>query len=260
MSNALVITPTIGNRTLVDTVLSVQSQTVDTEHLIVVDGPQYLDDVLQDLDKIDKSNINILTLPYNTGKDNFWGHRIIAGMSQLVNHDYIFLLDDDDWYSNNHIETMVDTMKSGKLHWAYALRKIWTFDQSKWIHDYCVSIGDTCNLVSDKTQVVATSSYGFTNDFFAETGHDWYGGHGADQRFYREVAKEYEYNCTNLYTVNYRLDWKNSEEDLALIKLASGAHEHCKHRPPIKLHQGLPIYNLSHRDSVLETAPATLEA
>lgn len=248
MNNALVITPTIGHQTLVDTVLSVQSQTVDTEHLIVVDGEHYLDNVLKDLQGIDQSNIRILTLPYNTGQKKFWGHRIIAGMSQLVNHDYVFLLDDDDWYSNDHVETMVETMKYGKLHWAYALRKIWTFDKSKWIHDYCISIGDTCNLVAIDKEIVATSSYGFTNDFFAENGHEWYGGYGADQKFYREIAREYQYKSTGLYTVNYRLDWKNSEEDIELIQLASGAHEHCTHRPEVTLSRGLPVYNLSHKD------------
>lgn len=227
MSNALVITPTTGRETLVDAVKSVQAQTVPTDHVIVVDGPEYIKAVNEDLRNIDKSNIHILPLPFNTGQHNFWGHRIIAAMSQIVNHDYVFILDDDDWYDNNHIESMIDKMQDNNLEWAFALRKVWTFKQDKYLYDYSTSIGNTCDLVDSSKYIVATSSYGFTNDFIRQYGNRWYGNHGADQQFYRNVGINHPHASTNLYTVNYRLDWKNSEEDLELMRIASGAHTEC---------------------------------
>jgi glycosyltransferase involved in cell wall biosynthesis len=232
MSNALVITPTTGRTTLVDAVKSVQAQTVPADHIIVVDGPEYIKAVSEDLIDIDKSNIHILPLPFNTGQHNFWGHRIIAAMSQIVNHDYVFVLDDDDWYDPNHIESMINTMQTQNLDWAFALRKVWTFDQDKYLYDYSTSIGNACDLIDPDKYIVSTSSYGFTNDFIRQHGNRWYGNHGADQQFYRNVGIQHPHASTNLYTVNYRLDWKNSEEDIELIRIASGAHEHCQHRHP----------------------------
>lgn len=229
MNKALVITPTTGRQTLVDAIKSVQNQTVPTDHLIVIDGPEHVWSANKQLSTVDGSNINVLSLPFNTGKNNFWGHRIIAAMSQIVDHDYIFLLDDDDWYDSNHVESMIDVMKSGDLDWSFGLRKIWTFDKSKFLHDYCVSIGSLCHNTNPDKYIVATSSYGFTNKFIKENGHHWFDGYGADQNFYRKIGIRNKHQSNNEYTVNYRLDWSNGEEDMELIRIASGAHESCDH-------------------------------
>ena len=87
-----VITPTIGSPKLLDAINSVQNQTYNVNHLIVVDGSEYTDKVLNMAPKNAVfKNLNIVVTPENTGKTggDFYGHRIYAAYPHLLNSDYI---------------------------------------------------------------------------------------------------------------------------------------------------------------------------
>jgi hypothetical protein len=64
------------------------------------------------------TNKKIILLPENTGKPSnhwskkegvkFFGNRVYAGISNLVNADHVLFLDEDNWFDPDHVETMVN--------------------------------------------------------------------------------------------------------------------------------------------------------
>ena len=125
-----VITPSIGSKKLLDAIMSVATQTYKCKHLIVIDGPEFSESVM-DIIKITQMmdpqpNINVVVSPENTGKTggNFYGHRIYAAYPHLLNSDYILFLDEDNWYEPDHVETLVKAIEEKNLDFSYSLRKI----------------------------------------------------------------------------------------------------------------------------------------
>lgn len=230
MFNAVVLTPTIGRDSLLDSIISVQSQTEIPEHLIVVDGPQHLDKVDAILEQVsDHSNITKMVLPYNTGYGGYFGHRVIAAVSQIINHDYMFILDDDNWYENNHVATMLDKLVYDELDWCFSLRKIWTHDKRKMFFDTAIAIGDICPVIERTRQIVDTSTYVFKNKFIKDYGHLWYGGYGADQRFFQNLAVDHKHDTTGLFTLNYKLDPTYTQAGMVAFDLTLSEHNECEH-------------------------------
>lgn len=83
-----VITATVGEKELMDCVDSVENQTVRVNHLIVVDGNN-------GFGTITSKDLNVINLPFNTGKDGYYGHRIYAAFSLLVDTEFVAFLDAD---------------------------------------------------------------------------------------------------------------------------------------------------------------------
>lgn len=212
MKSVLVITPTTGAPELLDAVRSVIGQTYkNVEHLIVVDGAKFT----QQTDKTLKDNIitsggrvNRIDLPYNTGGGGFYGHRVMAAFSHLVNHDYILFLDQDNWFEKDHVETLVNECEKYKFDWAYSLRKIYSKDKEYLCEDNCESLGRWPVWVNKDAFLIDSSSYCFKREFLQEVGHLWHHGWGADRRFYtivKEHIKHNNYGCTGKHTLAYRL-------------------------------------------------------
>jgi predicted glycosyltransferase involved in capsule biosynthesis len=76
-------------------------------HLVVIDGNDYFGKAIPKLSLSNKSNLVTSITPFNTGGNGFYGHRILAAYPHLVNHDYILFLDDDNWWDENHVESLV---------------------------------------------------------------------------------------------------------------------------------------------------------
>ena len=112
-----VITPTIGLPKLLRALYSVQNQTYKHhQHLIVADGPEAWENVKNNklmMFNIENNGVAVNVLHENVGKNGFYGHRVYAAFPHLVNSDYIFLLDEDNWYEPDHIETLVKTLEEG---------------------------------------------------------------------------------------------------------------------------------------------------
>jgi len=211
--NAVVITPTTGSDELYDALVSVQKQTYDNvEHLIVVDGEQFKENANKVLnkfyDKYGHSKVKKIVLPYNTGGNGFYGHRVMAGFSHLVNHDYILFLDQDNFYKENHVESLVNEIDKYKFEWAYSLRTIVDKEMKHICEDNCESLGRWSAWVDSNAFLIDTSSYCFTRQFIRTYGHIWDHGWGADRRFYtiiKDHVKHNNYGCTGKHTLNYRL-------------------------------------------------------
>lgn len=214
-----VITPTIGSEKLIDAINSVKNQTYkNIKHLVVVDGPEHVDKVWA-LDDKTENDYHLTIAPENTGGNGFYGHRIYAGYSHLVNSDYIAFLDEDNWYEPEHIQSLVETIeenvidgygKKRDFQFAYSLRKIYSPDKKYLIDDNCESLGMwpiwfTHNTPQGPQYLIDTSSFLFKREFLVQSAHIWHHGWGGDRRYYNAV-RTFDHNCSGKHTMCYRLD------------------------------------------------------
>lgn len=217
-----VITPTVGSSKLKDAVRSVQKQTYSNiDHLLVVDGREYQDkawkaelDAWRDIPTNEKDiHTRTLVLPYNTGKTggNFYGHRIYAAIPHLINSDYIFFLDEDNWYESDHVASLVEVLECGN-DFAYSLRQIYEPDMTYVCHDNCEALGKwpiffTYNQ-AEKQHLIDTSAFAFKREFIQKTCHFWHHGWGGDRHYLWNSILIHHPNWDTNYkhTLCYRLD------------------------------------------------------
>jgi glycosyltransferase involved in cell wall biosynthesis len=204
-----VITPTILSSKLSDAIESVQAQTYkNINHLIVVDGEEHK----SKMPRLGIKNVKFMVLPYNTGANGFYGHRIYAGLPHLINSEYIAFLDEDNWYEPNHIETLVNKLESNKLDWVYSLRKIYTKDKEFVADDCCESLGRWpifWSINKEPQYLVDTSAYLFKTSFLTQVCNHWHSGWGGDRRFFHILTKvlgHQNFDTTGQHTLCYRLD------------------------------------------------------
>jgi glycosyltransferase involved in cell wall biosynthesis len=205
--SAVVIIPTTGADTLIETIESVANQTYDNvTALIVVDGKQFASKVRKLLlGKGFSIPLRVEYLDENVGANGFYGHRIYAAYSHLVNEDYIFFLDQDNLFESNHIETMIAKLESTNSDWAYSLRNICDKNGNYIYQDNCESLGKWEAWTN--CYHIDTNCYCFSNKVAVTIAGAWHGGWGQD-RIVFQALKQYfpNFECSNYYTVNYRLD------------------------------------------------------
>lgn len=143
-----VITPTTASDQLNDALKGINRQTYkNIQHLVVVDGfDKYGVKATKLMEAATRSVA--FALPHNTGYDQYNGHRIYGAMSYIAEGEYICFLDQDNWYEDTHIESLVDVIKQGN-QWAYSLRKIVSQDGSYICNDDCESLGKWTSVLND---------------------------------------------------------------------------------------------------------------
>lgn len=206
--SVVVITPTIGLPDLTKAVESVRSQSYkNIKHLLVVDGMEYYNENIKKFEN--DSDITIMTLPFNTGKNGYNGQRIYSSVPHLLDQEYVLFLDEDNWWDYDHVSTLVDKIETDNLEWAYSLRKVYIHPEKLLAYDNCESIGRwpiwfTKN--NNEQFLVDTSSYCFTRKFIINTCHLWHSGAwGEDRRYFYAIKNKSKYDTTGMHTLNYRL-------------------------------------------------------
>ncbi len=202
-----VITPTIGGDHFSTCIRSVQNQTYsDLTHYIFLDGEQHYDKIHPILyTESGQKTIKTISLEENVGK-GWYGHRVYAACSFLVNADVICYLDEDNWFEPNHVETIVDKLKAG-YDWTYSFRKIYNKDGEFICEDNCESLGKWPVYVNSSIYHIDTSSFGIKRSVAVAIGHAWYGQWGADRQFFGALKQHFKnFEGTQQYTSNYRLD------------------------------------------------------
>lgn len=207
-----VITPTIGQNTLTQCTESVHKQTYkNLTHLVVIDGPEFFEKTFQHCSiPHEDSRLRLTCNPYNTGKNGFYGHRIFSAYPHLVNEDYIFFLDEDNWYSEDHVSSLVDLMERKRLDWAHSLRKVYNNDVYL-ADDCCEAIGRWpiwfTQGTPDQRHLVDTSTFCFKREFLIKVCQAWHSGWGGDRKFLDFIIKAgyTNYETTGLHTLHYRL-------------------------------------------------------
>ena len=223
--SVIVITPTIGSPKLADAIESVQRQTYgNLEHLVVVDGYDYEDatneafrSAWQRFPDGNLKTTRAMVLPFNTGKTggNFYGHRIYAGVPHFLNADYIFLLDEDNWYEPDHVKSLVEVLERGN-DFAYSFRKIYSPDKTYIADDNCEALGQWPIYFShnDPQYLVDTSSFAFNTKFLQKTCHFWHSGWGGDRKYlYSVLAQNPKWDTSYKHTLCYRTDANPNSPD-----------------------------------------------
>lgn len=200
-----IVTPTIGSSTLNQCLESVQKQTYSNlTHYVFLDGEEHFDKI-HSLLKNNNHEIKTIKLQENVGK-GWYGHRTYAACSFLVNADVICYLDEDNWLDEDHVEKLVSKIDSG-CDWAYSLRKIYDKDGNYVCNDDCESLGKWPVYFNPQVYHIDTSSYAVKLEVATRLGHAWYGQWGADRNYFNALKTYYpNFDCTNSYTLNYRLD------------------------------------------------------
>jgi hypothetical protein len=205
-----VLTPSIGTPALAKAVESVQNQTVPVRHVIVADGKKHLHNVLQNttLGWDGKRNEPTVTwLPDNTGQPDWYGHRIYANYAQLLDTDYLFLLDEDNEYLPNHVESMLERAEMFGFAWSYRHIRCGDF----YGKDIGESIGIAGQHPSVNYRLVDTSSWAFSREKLRRLRHiehRW----GADRRLTEAMVSledAFHSACTGQHTLIYNAPVKN---------------------------------------------------
>jgi glycosyltransferase involved in cell wall biosynthesis len=208
MNNPLVtiITPTTGTKHLEQCVDSVANQTYkNIQHLIVVDGKEHRKKAEQQI----RSDADVLVLPYNTGHDQYNGHRIYGASTFLAKGAYYIFLDEDNWLEPNHVESLVNSIDNNG--WAYTLRKIVDTEGNYICNDDCESLGNWQSILND--YFVDVNCYMVRRDVALNFAPGWYrrARHPQEQPEVDRLLSgwlrqnNFKANCTGDYTVNYRV-------------------------------------------------------
>jgi glycosyltransferase involved in cell wall biosynthesis len=208
MNNPLVtiITPTTGTKHLQQCVDSVANQSYkNIQHLIVVDGKEHRKKAEQQI----HSDADVLVLPYNTGHDQYNGHRIYGASTFLAKGAYYIFLDEDNWLEPNHVESLVNSIDNNG--WAYTLRKIVDTEGNYICNDDCESLGNWQSILND--YFVDVNCYIVRKDIALNFAPGWYrrARHPQEQPEVDRLLSgwlrqnNFKANCTGDYTVNYRV-------------------------------------------------------
>lgn len=199
-----VVTPTIGSEHLAKCIGSVDKQSYsDVVHYVFADGIEYFEKIKDCVEGAPK--VKLVSLEDNVGK-GWYGHRVYAACSFLVNADVIIYLDEDNWIDRQHVQSIVDIIKGG-YEWVYTLRKIVNKEGEFLCEDNCESLGRWPTFFDKNVHHIDTSCFAVRRDVAVRIGHAWYGQWGADRQFYKALSTHFSnYTCTNEHTVNYRLD------------------------------------------------------
>lgn len=206
--SVVIITPTTGSTKLADAVNSVNAQTYkNLTHLVVVDGPEYIQDTMKRLPVSIESNSIINCVPFNTGNNGFNGQRIYAAFPHLVDADYIFFLDQDNWYEPDHVESLVKVLEQGN-DFAFSFRQIYTEDKKFVCNDDCESLGKWPIYFThgNPQYLIDTSSFAFKKEFIQKTCHLWHSGPwGEDRRYFYAIKDHVRYDTNYKHSMCYRL-------------------------------------------------------
>src|SRR5262245_43228814 len=125
MKAAAVIIPTTGAIEARAAIRSVLEQSHrDTHAYVIIDGPEFVPQFERSCGDLPAEQLRKTVLPENVGRNAFYGHRVFAAFSHLVNADYVLYLDQDNWFDPDHVASAIETIESQGVDWSYALRKI----------------------------------------------------------------------------------------------------------------------------------------
>lgn len=214
-----IITPTTGTKHLAKCLDSVKNQTyANMEHIVVVDGPDYITSTQDQLATVGSSKGKVIYLPQNTGHSNYNGHRIYGAVPYLIDADYFIYLDEDNWIEPNHVESLIKAAQDND--WVFSFRKI-VDQEGKFIcNDDCESLGMWPTCLSTGTSeefFVDVGSYFLPKALAIQISPAWYrrARHPEEQpevdRLIMQILlqKKYSYNTTKEYSFNYRVGNRN---------------------------------------------------
>ena len=201
-----VIIPTTGAPELKTAIASVMNQSYESKCYVVADGPKAHSGTRNITDDfLSRKNLERCFLPLNVGANGFYGHRVYAAFTHLIDTKYVVYLDQDCWFEPDHIKNCIKTIEENNLDWSYSLRKICTKDGQYICNDDCESLGkwQTYHGVNH----IDTNCYCIKTEVAIKLAQVWHGGWGQDRVWLNVLSQHFtKFDCTGKYTVNYRVD------------------------------------------------------
>jgi len=146
LKTCAVVTVTNGKRQseLANCIASVKAQTYPCTHYILCD---------QNFNKfaeLKRLYPDVLMCYWDAkiGGNGYAGQRWLAAAPQLITEDVTFFCNDDDWYSPDHVKSIMDRIDEG-YDWAYSLRSVHDKEGNFLFDDNCEALGelhDTWNI------------------------------------------------------------------------------------------------------------------
>lgn len=204
--SALVVIPTTGSQQLTDALTSISTQTYkNLSCLVVIDGPEHADATHAILKYFPW--VKSMSLPWNIGANGWYGHRTYFLSAALIEENYWFALDQDNWFDADHVESMIDACETKNWHWCHSLRKIYDPGKNFVCLDNCESLGRYPIFLNEQAHLVDTSTYCLKKEVIVSLASAWYSGWGGDRRFYAAISQHVpNFGCTKKHSVCYRLD------------------------------------------------------
>ena len=241
---ATVIIPTTGAPELYAAIESVLNQTYDTTCYLVCDGPDFVYSVKIFIKQFEKhpnyKKIIVCNLPVNVAKalpkdvgpNGFYGHRVYAAFTHLVNTKYVLYLDQDCYLEPHHVETLVNRIEVDDLDWAYSLRNICDQDGVYICHDDCESLGPSWPIAGYPH--VDTNCYCLKTEVATKIAQVWHGGWGQDRVFLNVLHNTFKkFDTTGRYSVNYRVASRaDSVQDSFFIRGNEAMKQHMNGEYP----------------------------
>jgi glycosyltransferase involved in cell wall biosynthesis len=204
-----VITATTGDPRVMQAIESVASQShQNIQHLVVLDNPQASAGIRT---AIRQRGVDLLELPYPTGKDRFLGHRIYGASAFLGRGDFFCFLDEDNWFDPDHVAALLDVTQRG-FSWAFSFRKIVDGDGAFICNDDCESLGKWPTILSDQDFLVDTSCYFLPRLIAVQSSPIWYRrfrdppNPDPDRALVEWLRKNtFNYDTSERYSLNYRV-------------------------------------------------------
>jgi hypothetical protein len=173
---------------------------------LVIDGKEHFTDHYNRLVNPYIKNIDEIVLPTNVGANGFYGHRVFAAFSYLVNEDYVCFLDEDNWLEPDHVEAMVENLQHNNLDWTHSLRNIYRKDGDFACRDDCESLGQWPAWNGVNNFHADASAFLVKRDVLVRIAGAWYGGYAQDRIFFQTLKQYFpNWKTTCNYSLNYRL-------------------------------------------------------
>jgi hypothetical protein len=203
---ATVIIATTGVPELKSAIKSVLEQTYPTKCYVVSDGIKNHSRtrmIVEDFS--DRKNIETCYLPINVGADGFYGHRVYAAFTHLIDTEYVLYLDHDNMLDSDHVQTCIDLIEKDKLDWCYSLRKIIDKQGNYLCNDDCESLGKWPTYHG--VHLTDTNTFCIKTEVAIKLCQVWHMKWGADRVFPSAMSQHFpNFDCTGKYTSNYRVD------------------------------------------------------
>jgi hypothetical protein len=203
---ATVIIPTTGSPEVRHAIKSVLDQSIETQVYLVCDGKDYSGRVKLIADDFAGNPfVKVCYLPINVGANGFYGHRVYASFTHLINTDYVLYLDQDNTFKPNHVESCINLIEKYNIDWCYSLRSIIDKDGNHLCDDNCESLGkwQTYHGVNH----VDTNCYCLKTKIAIQLASAWHGGWGQDRIFLQAATRYFpRFDCSREYSVNYRVN------------------------------------------------------
>jgi len=179
----------------------------EIEHIIVNDG--FNPDQFKPLE----NTARIIHLPHNTGKynnGNWFGHKIYAYISQLLDTDFLCLLDEDNSFEANHVREVVLKAEKYGIGWSY--RKIIdNLNRFVGVDNY----ESVCSYEKVNYLLVDTSVWCFARKQIPELKYlegEWGADRKLTQRIVGKFGHKYVLNaCTKNATMLYKVVDQNKK-------------------------------------------------